>query len=626
MSEQNLSYYLQILADTAESVRKLTDLDTQANKATRTRKLKVSVEDAEIAGMAAKTEAAMRRIGASSKEIEANLKQRLAGMAAAGREAAHNLGQLRKREAELAGPTPFARGWAKAEAAQRGESPDVDWDRNRRLIRSNEAWIKSQTASTQITQAQTKVAKEHVAETKKYGEETKKAAGRMSEWDRALSSLSSGHQKNAMALIASTAMGGGWVGGALGSMVGALGAALVMPLVWKIGDAILRAPEKIQENIDFKRYEALVGAGAGGGASGEAWKRRVSPMAWFFEHTYGASTEKPLDTVFKDVLGSYQRHGRQLTDQDLEASHGVGASLMATLLHAGGGLEKDPAQIAAAFKDLEFGDAKAQQAAMSLLMNRSYIRQPLTDQLAAQYGGGPYGKVLADAYIDRRLALYPGMGGFDVGDMAGYYRQAAMSPRVKGVIESQRGWTHWSPGQGYGRLALGDSELGLTDNERKYASLMSRLYANDRKDIGTLPWLKEQSALKTDYEEGRTGLGGTDPRLAISVRRQAQIDQAAKGFKNDWSDLPWLDEKKSQGAGPSRFQFTSFAGLAETMQQMWGGVPVMESAKSLASIEKSMATLPQDIANALASASVPTLSSFFQGDGLNKLPGARVEV
>lgn len=485
-----------------------------------------------------------------------------------------------------------------SDAAERARSEKVGWDAYQREKRAQgKAWEDEQRSEARAYKSahrsdvafereQQKSARAYHREQTELTKSTKHATTAMERfWD----AVGMGQWRRGVGGLVTETLGGGAIASLVGGMAGAIASSIALPIGWAVGNAVMQLPQFAAERVGWKRYVESIPARGGADKLGGDWLKKTEELSQFFTHLAGPKGDYLSKQITATML-HYQAVGARAGDPKAAAR----ASQVATLLELAD-IEPERLGLAGTLKMLATGTPKERRGALSQLAEKPYARPALIQAMIREKGleEHPYKDIIAEQLVDARLAITPGvMGAYTEKDFAIALGRAAMESRVLGEMQKQRGETWYFGPEGMVRELNFDQAGRLPSHERWYVDEIERIERaraagenvktpkQDRISGRQQEWdpLELRARYRGKMMAGREGPGAFDPVPAERILELERIGKAMAGNKEALAAMTGAQgEISPMNFMPSRFQFTSFTGLAENMQQMWGAFPVGEA-------------------------------------------------
>lgn len=409
--------------------------------------------------------------------------------------------------------SPFAQGWEQASRTQRGENPDIDWDRDRRLRAANAQWIKGQSeidstpegarqkqfdqiyqrilpAYTTSAEAAAKATALQAQQNKKLRESVEGSIEPLSVAGRMFKAISEGGIRRGVAMGVSGALGGGPIASLVGGMTGAIASSLALPIAWAIGDAVMSVPKDLMKESE-QRARVMAG-----GATPE--EQAALDEMGNRGRRYWAAAVTGGDEIWRGIA-------EQLQDNKIPT--GEIEDLANQLMALRGGSAGGNADIAQQYTEMRY--RRTPETMRAFVESNRFVEQALMEM---------YGERLGISHLPvsaQKNALMQYIGpNIGVKDIETAMEIAVRDPKVHGRLEASAG--SWLGGLQAAWQTVKHPLYGLSNPE-------GELYSS-----GGYP---------------RTRGGPRGP--------------------HEFNPEPVA----------SQFRWTSFSGLADQMQTMWSGAP-----------------------------------------------------
>jgi len=448
-------------------------------------------------------------------------------------------------------------------------------------------------------------AHEHVAaEAQRLTERFRRLREPLGTFQEGLRTIGQGGWRRGTAQIVTGALGGGAMAELIGGFMGGVTSAIALPIAWAIGNALMNIPKFASQEVDWQRYVQSLGARATGPRGSKEWNETTAKLRHFAGQYYLGSGKNEAwgSDAILDMAGQYQEvASRRLVPGDVAGEQDrirymeqAALNTMALGLGPNARVQK-PGEFMAAMADLKYGDTD--KARNALLSQNSWIREAwfkrhenegprwvLEGRLASALKTP---QTTADNYTRRTGRILAGSRE-EIEDIIQH--EAATSPYVTGEMRHQTEMFRKWPRGGWGMLP---DVATLQGKERSYVEQLRGL--EDRTDTKTgkikpswfdMPGRRlnppsfedERKKLRDWAMSEPLGLGLMPKRTqeyhkGLTPQRIAELERLARGEATP-STLYKDSNRKTDLVTPSQYNWTSFAGLAEQMQQMWSGAPV----------------------------------------------------
>ena len=449
------------------------------------------------------------------------------------------------------------------------------------------------------------------SESRKLAEGFKRLKEPLSIFEEGLRTIGQGGWRRGTAQIVTATLGGGAMAELVGGFMGGVTSAIALPIAWAIGNDFMNLPQRAAAEIAWQRYVSSLGSRATGGPRGsQAWNDAVAQLRHFADQYYlGAGTsEQRASKAAIDMTGRYQEvASRRLQPGDEAGERDRIAAMRRDMLNTialGMGPNarvKNPADFMAVMADLRFGDADT--ARKALLNQQSWLRETWFEKHKAE---GPRWvleqrlkqslttpQTTADAYKQRTGRILAGSRE-EIEDLIQH--EVATNPYVTGEVKHQTEMFRKLPRGGFGfipdeatlrgkeaeyvkRMHDLESRYDPKTGERKYTSKDWRNPGAAAADMLTSPTRdKELKKLREWAMSEPLGVNLLPKRTqeyhkSLTPQRLMELEKLARG-EIDPKTLYPDSNRKTDLVTPSQYNWTSFSGMAEQMQQMWSGAPV----------------------------------------------------
>ena len=427
-------------------------------------------------------------------------------------------------------------------------------------------------------------------------------------------------------------------GAFVGAFTGVVASAVIFPIAWAIGDAIMNIPGIIDSNVTGYRANIAAGERAGGGLVGKEWLERAGAAQEVFGGVKDALGEVRVSEDVMPMMRAWQAAGQD-TNRPGEAERA--AVMIGAISTIDNEVAQKKAYYAEQMKFLRYGTEDEQKQAAEAFQSIPRVNEIMQERYAQKaYGKGmeeipPIQRALvADAVKAIRQIPFGQQGGYNADYIESVVQEYAEDERIKNDIRYQRtqwriagerGWERakpWNPTnlreyeedffestQGIREIRQKAKEqyyfVRDEETEQTWADKKARAVASGKKLPGnktaeeyfggtfeeyqkkvkaeSIETVKRMDRFQMDKttkfvvqqriaEKRQEGESVEDYEKRLAIRREDLIQQA----KVRAGEEPFGGKRPTPETPdyiPSKYQWTSFSGLADQMQMMWSGAP-----------------------------------------------------